>query len=99
MIGVGGTAGMMRVMRGNLLDELRKPYVTTAQTKRWPWKLIIKYPVRMALNPFVSSIGAIFPTLVSGAAIVAIVLNLPTVGPLMLETQWTRTCTWLVRWP
>ena len=86
VIGVGGTAGMMRIMRGNLLDELRKPYVTTARAKGVrPVKMILKYPVRLALNPFISGIGGIFPTLVSGAAIVAIVLNLPTVGPLMLE--------------
>ena len=64
VLGVGGTAGMMRVMRGNLLDELRKPYVTTARAKGMrPWKLIVKYPVRLALNPFVSSIGGIFPML------------------------------------
>ena len=63
VLGVGGTAGLMRIMRGNLLDELRKPYVTTARAKGMrPWKLILKYPVRLALNPFVSSIGAIFPS-------------------------------------
>jgi len=85
VLGVGGTAGMIRVMRGNLLDELKKPYVTTARAKGVrPMKLLLKYPVRMALNPFVSGIGHLFPQLVSGGAIVAMVLSLPTVGPLML---------------
>ncbi len=91
VLGVGGTAGMIRVMRGNLLDELRKPYVTTARAKGVrPVKLLLKYPVRMALNPFISGIGYIFPTLVSGGAIVAMVLSLPTVGPLMLEALMTE---------
>ncbi len=86
VLGVAGTAGMVRVMRGNLLDELRKPYVTTAMAKGVrPFKLLIKYPVRIAINPFISGIGALFPHLVSGGAIVAMVLSLPTVGPLMLE--------------
>ncbi|MBN1436589.1 MAG: ABC transporter permease subunit [Sedimentisphaerales bacterium] len=86
VLGFGGTAGMIRVMRGNLLDELQKPYVTTARAKGVrPIKLLFKYPVRMALNPFVSGIGGLFPQLVSGGAIVAMVLSLPTVGPLMLD--------------
>ncbi len=86
VIGTSGTAGMIRVMRANLLDELKKPYVTTAQAKGVrPMKLLLKYPVRLALNPFISGIGGIFPHLVSGGAIVAIVLSLPTVGPLMLN--------------
>ena len=86
VIGTSGTAGMIRVMRANLLDELKKPYVTTAQAKGVrPTKLLLKYPVRLALNPFISGIGGIFPHLVSGGAIVAIVLSLPTVGPLMLN--------------
>ena len=86
VIGVSGTAGMIRVMRANLLDELKKPYVTTAHAKGVrPLKLLLKYPVRLALNPFISGIGGIFPHLVSGGAIVAIVLSLPTVGPLMLN--------------
>jgi ABC-type dipeptide/oligopeptide/nickel transport system permease component len=86
VLGVAGTAGMIRVMRGNLIDELRKPYVTTAMAKGVrPFKLLIKYPVRIAINPFISGIGALFPHLVSGGAIVAMVLSLPTVGPLMLE--------------
>jgi ABC-type dipeptide/oligopeptide/nickel transport system permease component len=76
---------MIRVMRANLLDELRKPYVTTARAKGVrPLRLLFKYPVRVALNPFVSGIGGLFPQLVSGGAVVAMVLSLPTVGPLML---------------
>lgn len=83
---VSGTAGLIRVMRANLLDELKKPYVTTARAKGVrPLKLLFKYPVRIALNPFVSGIGHIFPQLVSGGAIVSIVLSLPTVGPLMVS--------------
>ena len=86
VLGTGGTASMIRVMRGNLLDELGKPYVTTARAKGVrPFKLLIKYPVRLALNPFISGIGSIFPSLVSGGAIVAVILSLPTVGPLMLQ--------------
>ena len=87
VLGVRGTAGMIRVMRANLLDELRKPYVITAQAKGVrPMKLLFKYPVRMALNPFISGIGALFPQLVSGGAIVGIIMSLPTVGPLMLSS-------------
>lgn len=83
---VSGTAGLIRVMRANLLDELKKPYVTTARAKGVrPLKLLFKYPVRIALNPFVSGIGHVFPALVSGGAIVSIVLSLPTVGPLMVS--------------
>jgi ABC-type dipeptide/oligopeptide/nickel transport system permease component len=86
ILGIGGTAGMIRVMRGNLLDELKKPYVTTARAKGVrPLKLLLKYPFRIALNPFISGIGGLFPQLVSGGAIVSIVLSLPTVGPLMLD--------------
>ena len=86
VLGTGGTAGMIRVMRGNLLDELKKPYVLTAMAKGVrPFKLLLKFPVRLALNPFISGIGSLFPQLVSGGAIVAMVLSLPTVGPLMLS--------------
>lgn len=85
VVGTSGTAGMIRVMRGNLLDELRKPYVVTARAKGVrPASLLLRYPVRMAINPFISNIGGIFPRLVSGEAIVAIVISLPTVGPLLL---------------
>jgi ABC-type dipeptide/oligopeptide/nickel transport system permease component/ABC-type transport system substrate-binding protein len=86
ILGTGSTASMIRVMRGNLLDELRQPYVRTARAKGVrPLKLILKYPVRLALNPFVSGIGSLFPSLISGGAITAIILSLPTVGPLMLD--------------
>ncbi len=86
VLGVGGTAVMIRIMRANLLDELKKPYVTTARAKGMrPFKMLIKYPVRLALNPFISSIGYLFPQLVSGGAIVALILSLPTVGPLLLN--------------
>ena len=86
VLGVGGTASMIRIMRANLLDELRKPYVTTARAKGVrPLRLLFKYPVRLALNPFVSGLGALFPQLVSGGAIVALVLSLPMVGPVMLD--------------
>ncbi len=86
LLGVGGTAGMIRIMRANLLDELKKPYVVTARAKGvGPIKLLLKYPVRIALNPFISGIGHIFPDLISGGAIVAMILSLPTVGPLMLD--------------
>ncbi|MBE3123256.1 MAG: ABC transporter permease subunit, partial [Planctomycetes bacterium] len=91
VLGVEGTAGMIRIMRGNLLDELKKPYVTTARAKGVrPMKLLFKYPVRMALNPFISGIGGLFPQLVSGGAIVSMVLSLPTVGPLMLSALMTE---------
>lgn len=78
------TAGLMRVMRANLIDELKKPYVTTARARGLrPVTLLLRYPVRIAFNPFVSGMGQLFPTLVSGGAVVAIVLSLPTVGPQM----------------
>lgn len=86
VLGVGSTASMIRVMRANLLDELKKPYVTTARAKGVrPLRLLFKYPVRLALNPFVSGLGGLFPQLVSGGAIVALVLSLPMVGPVMLD--------------
>jgi ABC-type dipeptide/oligopeptide/nickel transport system permease component/ABC-type transport system substrate-binding protein len=91
VMGVTGTAGMIRIMRANLLDELKKPYVTTARAKGVrPIKLLMKYPVRVALNPFISGIGHIFPQLVSGGAIVAMVLSLPTVGPLLLSALFSE---------
>jgi peptide/nickel transport system permease protein len=87
IIGIGGTAGLIRTMRANLLDELHKPYVDTARAKGMPeWRLLIKYPVRHALNPFVSTFGYILPGLIAGEAIVAIVLNLPTTGPILLNS-------------
>ena len=86
IIGTECTAGLIRIMRANLLDELRKPYVVTARAKGLPeWKLLLKYPVRVALNPFISTVGWILPGLVSGSAIVSIVLSLPTTGPILLR--------------
>jgi ABC-type dipeptide/oligopeptide/nickel transport system permease component len=86
VLGFGSSAGMIRVMRANLLDELKKPYVTTARAKGVrPLRLLLKYPVRMALNPFISSVGGLFPHLVSGGAIVAMVLSLPMIGPTLVD--------------
>jgi peptide/nickel transport system permease protein len=86
VLGVGGTAQMIRIMRSNLLDELRKPYVMTARARGLSeMRVILKYPVRVALNPFVSTIGYLFPYIVSGSIIVSMVLSLPTVGPLLLK--------------
>jgi len=86
VLGLAGTAQLVRVMRANLLDELKKPYVITARAKGLSERrLVTKYPVRVALNPFASSIGFLFPHIVSGAVVVSIVLSLPTVGPLLLE--------------
>ncbi len=84
VIALGQTAGLIRVMRGVLLDELGKQYVITARTKGLTRrKVLFKYPVRVAINPVVSTVGWVLPSLVSGGAIVAIVLSLPTVGPLL----------------
>jgi len=86
IIGMAGTAGLIRIMRANLLDELHKPYVITARAKGMSeWRLTLKYPVRVALNPFVSTVGWTLPVLVSGSAVVSIVLALPTTGPLLLR--------------
>ncbi len=86
VLGVAGTAGMIRIMRANLLDELKKPYVVAARAKGLrPARLIIKYPLRLAINPFISTIGWMLPALFSGSAIVAVVMDLPTTGPLLLE--------------
>jgi ABC-type dipeptide/oligopeptide/nickel transport system permease component len=86
VLGLGSAAGMIRIMRANLLDELKKPYVTTARAKGVrPLRLLLKYPVRLALNPFVSGLGSLFPHLVSGGAIVAMVLSLPMIGPTLFD--------------
>lgn len=86
ILGTSGTAGLIRIMRANLLDELHKPYVTTARAKGVAESTLIwRYPVRVALNPFVSTIGWTLPSLVSGSIIVSVVLNLPTTGPLLLQ--------------
>ena len=84
--GRGGTARLTRVMRANLLDELNKPYVVTARAKGLSeWRLVLRYPVRLALNPLVSTIGWYLPALFSGSLIVATVMNIPNIGPLLLR--------------
>jgi len=86
ILGASGTASLIRVMRANLLDELHKPYVVTARSKGLSEpRLLLKYPVRAALNPFISTAGWYLPALVSGSTIVAVVLNLPITGPLLLR--------------
>ena len=86
ILGLAGTAQLVRIMRANLLDELRKPYVVTARARGLPeWRVILKYPVRVALNPFASTVGYLLPYVVSGSIIVSLVLGLPTVGPLLLK--------------
>ena len=86
ILGLAGTAQQIRIMRADLLDELRKPYVVTARSKGLSEiRVILKYPVRLALNPFASTIGYTLPYIVSGSIIVSLVLVLPTVGPLLLR--------------
>jgi peptide/nickel transport system permease protein len=86
VIGTSGTAGMIRRLRANLLDELNKQYVVTARAKGLPnGRLLIKYPLRMALNPFIADIGNLLPQVVSGSVIIAVILDLPTTGPILLE--------------
>lgn len=86
VIGTNGTAALIRILRANLTDELSKPYVITARAKGLPeYRAVLKYPVRIALNPFVSAIGWVLPELISGVTITAIVLNLPMMGPLLLR--------------
>jgi peptide/nickel transport system permease protein len=86
IIGTAGTAGMIRRLRANLLDELQKQYVVTARAKGLhPFKALVKYPLRMALNFFISDIGSILPAIISGAEITAIVLSLETTGPLLIR--------------
>ena len=86
VIGTSGTAGMIRRLRANLLDELQKQYVITARAKGLsPIKLLFKYPLRVAINPFIADIGSLLPEVISGATIVAVVLSLPTTGPMLLD--------------
>lgn len=86
VIATNSTAALIRVMRANLSDELNKPYVVTARAKGLSeFTLIMRYPVRIALNPFISTIGWVLPALISGVTITAIVLNLPMAGPLLLR--------------
>lgn len=87
VLGTAGTAALIRIIRNNLLDELRKPYVTAARARGLPeWKIIVKYPVRMALNPFLSTIGYLLPFIISGSVIVSYVLSLPTLGPILIDS-------------
>lgn len=96
VVGTSGAAALIRIMRANLLDELYRPYVVTARAKGMSeFQLLLRYPVRVALNPFVSTIGWILPTLVSGEIIVAVVMNLPTTGPMLLRALLVQACTWL----
>lgn len=86
LIGLSGTAGLMRVMRGNLLDELRKQYVVTARAKGIPeMRVLFYYPVKIAINPVISTIGWILPSIVAGEVLVSIVLNLQTTGPVLFD--------------
>ena len=83
---MAGTAGLIRVMRGNLLDELKKQYVTTARAKGVPENTVLyRYPVRIAVNPIISTVGWVLPAVVGGEVLVSIVLNLPTTGPVLLK--------------
>ncbi len=85
VIGTSGTAALIRTLRANLLDELQKQYVVTGRAKGLsPRKLLLKYPLRIALNPFVADIGNILPRIISGAVLVSVVMNLPTTGPMLL---------------
>ena len=87
ILGTDGTARFTRIVRANLLDEMSKPYVETARAKGLPeWKLILKYPTRIAMNPFISTMGWSLPQLFSGSLIVATVMSLPTIGPLLLQS-------------
>ena len=87
VVGTAGTAALIRVMRANLLDELNKPYVVTARAKGLrEWRIILKYPVRIALNPLVSTMGYLLPFLMSGSIVVSIVMSLPTEGPLLYRS-------------
>jgi peptide/nickel transport system permease protein len=86
IVGLSGTAGLIRTLRATLLDELRKPYVTTARAKGLAeTRLLIKYPIRIAMNPVFSTIGWLLPELINGGVIVGIVLNLQTIGPVLLR--------------
>lgn len=86
VIGTAGTAAMIRRLRANMMDELTKPYVTTARAKGMsPLRGTLKYPLRLALNPFIADIGNLLPQIISGGAVVSIVLSLPTTGPMLVE--------------
>ena len=87
VLGTSGTAALIRILRNNLLDELQKPYVVTAHARGLShWRVILKYPVRIAVNPMISGIGQTLPSLIGGSVIISVILNLPTIGPLLLES-------------
>lgn len=91
VIGTSGAAGMIQRLRANLLDELGKPYVETARAKGLsPTRGLVKYPLRVALNPFVADIGNLLPSLVSGSVLISVVLSLPTLGPALLTALQTQ---------
>jgi len=91
VIGTSGTAGMIRRLRANLMDELKKPYVVTAKAKGLPpGRALVKYPLRMALNPFVADLGNLLPEFISGSALVSVVLSLPTTGPVLVRALQTQ---------
>ena len=86
VIGTSGTAGMIRRLRANLLDEMQKQYVVTGRAKGLSEiRLLVKYPLRMSLNPFIADIGSLLPQVVSGSVIVSAVMSLPTTGPMLLS--------------
>jgi peptide/nickel transport system permease protein len=86
VVGTGGLAALVRILRANLLDELNQPYVVTARAKGLSeFRLLVRYPLRLALNPMISTLGWILPALVSGEIIVSVVMSLPTTGPLLLR--------------
>jgi len=87
VLSVGAVGGMIRTVRANLLDQMQMPYVDTARAKGMPeWRVIMKYPVRIAINPLISTIGWMFPAMISASIIVDVVLSLPTTGPLLLNS-------------
>ncbi len=91
VIGTSGTAGMIRRLRANLMDELKKPYVITARAKGLPpGRALVRYPLRMALNPFVADLGNLLPEFISGSALVSVVLSLPTTGPVLVRALQTQ---------
>lgn len=86
VLSITGSAGLIRILRATLLDELKKQYVTTARSKGLPeWRVILEYPIRIAINPIISTIGWMLPGVVGGELVVSKVLNIPTVGPMMLD--------------
>ena len=87
VLGTAGTAGQVRILRNNLLDELAKPYVITARSKGLAhWKVVMKYPLRIAINPMISGIGQLLPSLIGGSVIISVILSLPTLGPILLQS-------------